>query len=236
MTVPVAGDVRATPRVTERTALVVVLVVLVVWNLTGNLVLPGIAYVPANLAIAALVVAVGRAAGLSWPDLGLARAHLRRGLGLGAAVAALVALVFAVATLVAPLAAFFDDDGVAADSGFDQWFTPLIRIPVGTAIFEELLFRAVLVGLFIRLRDLRFAVVASSVIFGLWHIVPAWEGATGGVAAIVGTIIGTVAITTVAGLAFALLRSRSNSVVAPMLAHAAINSGAYVAALVVTAR
>ena len=236
MTAALDGGVREMPRIGERTALAVLLGVLVVWNLTGNLVLPGVVYVPANLAIAMLVVGVGRSAGLRWPELGLAREDLRRGLVVGGVAAVLVALVLTVAILVPSMASFFESDSVAADSTFDHWFIPIVRIPIGTAVFEELLFRGVLLGLLIRLRSVRFAVVASAVIFGLWHIVPAWESATGDVVQVGGAIIGTVAITTVAGVIFALMRVRSGSVAAPMLAHAALNSFVYVAAVVVIAR
>jgi membrane protease YdiL (CAAX protease family) len=236
MTAALDGGVREMPRIGERTALAVLLGVLVVWNLTGNLVLPGVVYVPANLAVATLVVGLGRAAGLSWPELGMARASLRRGLVVGGVAAVLVAVTLTVTLLIPSVASFFESDSVAADSTFDHWFIPIVRIPIGTAVFEELLFRGVLLGLLIRLRSVRFAVVASAVIFGLWHIVPAWESATGDVVQVGGAIIGTVAITTVAGVIFALMRVRSGSVAAPMLAHAALNSFAYVAAVVVIAR
>jgi membrane protease YdiL (CAAX protease family) len=223
-------------RISERATLVVLLVVFLVWNLTGNLVLPGVVYVPANLAVSAGIVALGRHAGASWSDLGLDPARVRSGLILGCIAAAVVGVVLAFAVLVPSLASFFENDAVSADSTFDHWFTPTIRIPFGTVVFEELLFRSVLLALLMRMRGIRFAVIGSSIVFGLWHIVPAWEGANGGVVQVVGAIIGTVAITTVAGLLFALLRVRSGSVIAPTLAHAATNSFAYLAAIVVATR
>ena len=116
---------------------------------------------------------------------------------------------------------------------FDRWFIPAVRIPIGTAVFEELLFRSVLFGLMARLRTVRFAVIGSSIVFGLWHVVPAWESAADGAGATAGAVVGTVAITTVAGVIFALLRVRSGSVVASMMAHASVNSFAYIGALVV---
>lgn len=89
------------------------------------------------------------------------------------------------------------------------------RIPVGTVLTEELLFRGVLDAL---------SPVASPIFFGLWHIHPA--RAAGDTAA------GTVAATTVAGVMFSWLRARSGSVLAPMLAHWSINaSGAVLASL-----
>ena len=61
---------------------------------------------------------------------------------------------------------------VAADSGFDRWFIPALRIPIGTTVFEELLFRSVLFALLVRLRDVCVAVIMSSIVFGLWHVAP----------------------------------------------------------------
>jgi len=75
--------------------------------------------------------------------------------------------------------------------------------------------------------------VWSSIVFGLWHVVPAWESAADGAGATAGAVVGTVAITMVAGVIFALLRVRSGSVVASMMAHAAVNPFAYIGALVV---
>ena len=48
-------------------------------------------------------------------------------------------------------------------------------------------------------------------------------------------MVGTIAVTTVAGVLFAWLRLRSGSLVAPILAHIATNSFAYVGALVALA-
>ena len=48
--------------------------------------------------------------------------------------------------------------------------------------------------------------------------------------AAIGVVVGTLAVTTVAGAAFGWLRLRSGSVIAPMMAHLATNSFAYVAA------
>ena len=99
-------------------------------------------------------------------------------------------------------------------------------------MFEEVLFRTVLLGALLTRWSTRTALAASSVLFGLWHVVPAWETTSGSVVATAGAIVGTVVVTTVAGLLFGGLRLRSRSVVAPILAHIGTNSFAYVAALV----
>jgi membrane protease YdiL (CAAX protease family) len=77
-----------------------------------------------------------------------------------------------------------------------------------------------------------YAIAADALLFGLWHIPPALNDASGkAAAATLGVVIGTIAATAFAGAVFAWLRVRSGSVVAPMLAHLATNSFAYAAAI-----
>ncbi|MGV8872085.1 MAG: CPBP family intramembrane glutamic endopeptidase [Rhodococcus sp. (in: high G+C Gram-positive bacteria)] len=91
----------------------------------------------------------------------------------------------------------------------------LFRIPVGTVLTEELLFRGVLDAVSPNL---------SPIFFGLWHIHPARAAGD--------TVLGTVLATTVAGLVFSWLRARSGSVLAPALLHYFLNaSGAVLAHL-----
>jgi membrane protease YdiL (CAAX protease family) len=90
----------------------------------------------------------------------------------------IVLVVIGLGLLVPALESFFQDDGVAADSDIDRWFVPLVRIPLvriplGTAVFEEILFRSVFFAFVVRLRDVRTGIIATSIVFGLWHIVPA---------------------------------------------------------------
>jgi uncharacterized protein len=73
----------------------------------------------------------------------------------------------------------------------------------------------------------------SSMLFGLWHVVPALGGGpandalTGAVGSgVMGTILGvlaTVIFTTAAGVVLCYLRQRSDSLLAPILLHWAAN-------------
>ena len=47
-----------------------------------------------------------------------------------------------------------------------------MRIPLETALAEEIIFRGVLLGLGLRTRPRLGAVVSSSIWFGLWHVYP----------------------------------------------------------------
>lgn len=216
----------------ELGALAVVLAFAVLWNVAGNLFVPDWLYVPSNLAAAALVVWVALRSGACAAELGLDRRHLTRGLRLGVIAVAVVAVVLAIALAMPSLESRLADEAVAADSPAMRWFRPLVRIPLGTVVAEELLFRSVLYGLVLRRRGPSAALWWSAGLFGLWHIIPAWETAQGTGLVVLGAVVGTVVATTAAGVLFGLLRRWSGSVVAPGLAHAATNSLAYVAALV----
>lgn len=226
------SDFDERPRRRVLIALAGLLAVAVVWNVAGNLWLPGAWYVPANLLVAGVAVAIARSAGVDWGDLGLARRDAARGAVVGLWAMLVVAGVIAILVAIPASRSFFESDDVAADSSSVRWFTAVVRIPLGTAVFEEVLFRGALFALVLRLTSVRRTVVVTSIIFGLWHVVPSWEGASGTAAAATGAIAGTVAVTTVAGGLFAWLRLRSGSTVASILAHTATNSCAYVAAIV----
>ena len=175
-----------------------------------------------------------RRARFSWEQLGLGRAQLGGGVRIGALAGLLVAAVVAVAVALPATRSFFESASVGADSTARHVLAPLLVIPFGTVVFEETIFRGVLLAVFLARYPRRTAILGSSVIFGLWHLVPAVSAADGKAAiAAIGTVVGTVAVTTVAGVAFAWLRLRSGSLLAPILAHVATNSIAYVGAVIV---
>ena len=174
-----------------------------------------------NLAAGGALVMIAARVGLGVADLGLERARLRRGLLWGGA--AFVGLGLAVAIVGA-----FSPDSLTSDKGYESVtggeaaFKVFVRIPLGTALFEEVVFRSVLLGLLLRnLRPLG-ATLLSSVLFGLWHIVPNVEKMVD-----VGTIARDVGFTFLAGLVFAWLLLGSRSVLAPTLMHWGSNGWAY---------
>ncbi len=171
--------------------------------------------------------------GLSWDELGLARAHLGAGFRVGALAALAVAAVIVVLVAIPGSRGYFDDKNVAAASTAERVFEPLVGIPLGTVVFEEIIFRGVLLGALLRWGTRRRAVIVTSVVFGFWHLPPALTDAHGKTAIeAAGVILGTIAVTTAAGVLFALLRLRSGSLLAPIMAHIATNSFAYVGAIV----
>lgn len=208
-------------------ALGVLVVVLATWNLTRDPFVPGSYHLTANVVLTAVVLGVAWAGGLGADDLGLRRASLGRGFAYGGAVVGVVLAALVVAVLVAPRA--FQDDRVEVGLG-KMLFEVLVEIPLATVMFEEVAFRGVLLGLLRRRLPTWPAVAVSAVLFGIWHVDGVLHRHHGpGLAA---AVAGTVLATTLAGLGFAWLRVRSDSLVAPVLAHWATNSLAFVVAWV----
>ncbi|HEV3401144.1 MAG TPA: CPBP family intramembrane glutamic endopeptidase [Acidimicrobiales bacterium] len=199
-----------------------------------EVVLPDPAYVPANVALGAVLVAVARRAGSSWEDLGLARRHVRPGVAVGAVAASAAVAGMVVAAALPFTRGLFDDERVPADaSGGERLYQTALRIPIGTAAFEELAFRGVLLALLRRRLPTGAAVAIDSALFGLWHIVPtlATARANGIVGAgRVGLVVGSVAATAVGGAVFCALRLRGRHLLAPALLHVAFNDTGYLLA------
>ena len=196
---------------------------------------------PFEQVLAALLVgvvfAIARWAGLGAPELGLARRHLGAGFRWGLGAAAVVVCGVAFVALLPVSQGFFEDDRFSDATAAEVAFDALVRIPIGTALFEELVFRSVLLALLLRRLRPDIAVGASALMFGLWHVLPAlgFADSNAGVAdgASLAVVPVTVAVTALAGGTLAWLRIRSGSVVAPIVVHAALNTSAVVAAWLV---
>jgi uncharacterized protein len=210
------------------------------WSAVANLIIGDRAYVSRNLALAVLLLAVGRKAGASARDLGVERRRSRAGLRWGTAAAGVVAVAVggavALADVVPGIATLLADERAAATEGALMYAT-LVRIPLGTALFEEIAFRGVLLGLLLRVTSTGRAVAASSLVFGLWHIPPTLvtleiNGVAGTSVAGLTGMVGAVVVTTVAGACFCWLRLRSGSLLAPILAHWSTNALGLLAATV----
>lgn len=191
---------------------------------------------PVELLLKALVAGgflayAGIVLGLSTSELGMSHRDVRRGLVVGVIAAGCILAVIAVLVVVPASRGHFTSSRVRTDSPSLHWLEPLVIIPFGTVLFEELIFRGVLLGALLRRWDVRRAVVASSLVFGLWHLPGVIHSSTSNGSLHAGAVAGTVTVTMAAGVLFAVLRLRSSSLVAPVLAHLAFDAGAYVLAL-----
>jgi membrane protease YdiL (CAAX protease family) len=218
----------------------VALALLVVANVMSNRVLPAALYVPWNLAVAVALVVLGLRV-LSPLAMGLA--EWRRGLAWGLTILVLTTGVLLLAVTMPAFNSLYHDRRVGR-SFLEMAYQALVRIPLGTAVVEEIAFRAVLPALFaLRWGVLRGCVVASAC-FGLWHVLPALglnrvdptatsvfgRGAGGVAVAVVFAVTGTM----LGGLFWCWIRYRARSVLATILAHVATNSVGYVIAWFVT--
>lgn len=172
--------------------------------------------------------------GLSWHQLGLARRTHGRGIRWGLGVIGVVGLVYLAGILLPTTrTAFLDVRYHLPPAG--ALFTAFVMIPVGTILLEEVAFRSVLWGFLSRHARMWQVVVASSVLFGLWHVFPAMASATGNEAigsavaglgpfAKVAVVGGTVLFTALGGVLAGELRRRSGSIFASVGMHWATNS------------
>jgi CAAX protease family protein len=195
--------------------------------------------------VSAIAVGAARAVGMAPRDLGLAPTSARRGAAVGVAVGVPIAAAVVAGARHPATRAFFGDARVVELSDRDAAYELFVRIPVVTAATEELLFRSVLLAVASDWLGVRRAVVYTSIVFGVWHVVPALHshrhnpsaaGAVDGMGGRVALVAGTIAATMVAGLGLCVLRVRTNSVVAPIIVHAVINGTAFAVARAASAR
>lgn len=227
----------------ERTRLGVLIGAIAAWNVVINVVVPSPAYMPANLAAAFVLLFVSQRWGLGPRQLDLPGDEPRRGVRFGIAGAAVAVAAIGVGVSWEWTRRFFEDATVLDLAGVGLAYQVFVRIPFGTAVFEEVAFRGVLFSQWNRAMSLRSATLGSSVLFGVWHVLPtlgrldlnpAGGYAVNGIATI-GIVIAAVVATTVAGFVFVWLRLRSGSLLAPIVAHAAINSSAFLVGWLVSA-
>lgn len=217
--------------------------VLAVFNVargTGLLGPARYAWVPVSLLVAALVL-IAWSTGATRADLGLEPADMPAGVRYGAGAAGIILLVLTVAAVI-PAANGFLHDSRAQISGGRLLYELAVPILLLTAIPEELAFRGVLLGSAVRLWGPWRASLITSALFGLWHIAPTLHtmsgnaevaSASASLAGQVLVVLGSVAVTFLAGLAFCWLRLRSGSLIAPVIAHVATNGLALTVAWVV---
>ncbi len=204
--------------------------VLVVFTVARSFGLLGPPVVTVAILIGTLVL-VAWTARATLADLGLGRADLGAGLRYGASAVGIVLLVLIVAAAI-PATNGFLHDSRAQISGGRLLYEVGVSIVVLTAIPEEFAFRGVLLGSALRLWGPWRASLVTSALFGLWHIAPTLHTmsdnrAVRGLSATAGgqalLVLGSIAVTFIAGLVFCWLRLRSRSLIAPVMAHAATN-------------
>ncbi|MEO6126686.1 MAG: CPBP family intramembrane glutamic endopeptidase [Ilumatobacteraceae bacterium] len=204
--------------------------ILAIANVMSNRVLPSQVYVPWNAGVAIGITLIARRI-VSDDQLGLG--EWRRGFRFGMVLVVVTTAILLMGLAMPAVNKLFEDKRVSTGVA-TVLYQAVVRIPLGTVLLEELAFRSVLPGLVARRHGVMRGAIVASVLFGLWHVLPALNinnvnpvardvfgsGLGGKAAAVAFAVVGTM----LAGLWLCLIRYRARSVLAPMMAHIATNS------------
>ncbi len=212
--------------------LLAVVLVMVASNVATNR-LPQRWYVPVCVLGSALLLTLAWLDGLSADDLGLGRGTILPGLLWASLIVLLVAVVYGVAAAWPRTRGAFADRRAMEATGRVIAGRALIAIPFGTVLLEETAFRGVLFGMLSVRHGTVWAICGTSLLFGLWHILPAstMHASHAGVSNVLGgdrrglvlAVLSTVLFTAAGGVVFALLRLWSDSLLPPIGLHWALN-------------
>ena len=227
-----------TPDTRRHAAEAAALAIVTAHNWLSNRRIPAPLYVPANVAVAAALVAIGRWGGASAADLGLDPADGIRGTLAGAGFGAAAAAAVVAASAMPASRRWFLDDRALQLTPSAAAYEALVRIPLGTALAEELTFRSALLGISLQQRSWPASVAWTSALFGLWHVLPTIDtlpkhivGRTAIDAGQTRHAVGAaVAATGAGGVVLAALRWASGSIATPVVVHAVLNATALLAA------
>ncbi|MFH8750828.1 lysostaphin resistance A-like protein [Streptomyces rimosus] len=232
-----AGDaVHASRPMSTSAAVSITVAVLVIANVVNNRWAPGFGVLTA-VVVSVLLLGVLFRAGGTWADAGLDATTLKRGALWAVVLIGLVGVGYAVAALLPVTRGLFADERYGGLTGGQVALRVLVLVPVGTVFLEEVAFRGVLYGLVRRVRGAVWAAGVSSVLFGVWHVLPSLGLAVDkpaltplfgrSVAGAVIAVVAAVLFTGAAGVLFCELRRRSGSLLAPMGLHWAVNAFGY---------
>jgi len=214
------------------TAIAVVVGLLILVNIVLHRT-PEAAYVPLSILAALVFLGIGRLVNLSWAELGLGAGTLIAGALWGALLVLVVAVVYLIGASIPSTRKWFGDRRAIETHGGHIARRALIDVPFGTVLLEETAFRSVLYALIVRRENTVAAIIGTSVLFGLWHILPALpmhdshdairETVGTGRRARIITVTLTVIGTGLGGVVFALLRWWTDSLLPPVGLHWALN-------------
>jgi membrane protease YdiL (CAAX protease family) len=197
-------------------------------------------YVPANACASGAALSAALASGLTVTDIGVGRGSWRPGRA-GAGFAATVAAGWLVIAAIPATRPVLGDKRAAGLDARSAVYQALVRIPVGTVLWEEIAFRGVLQAALRRVMPPGCAIAVTSAVFGIWHVRPTVQalhvnGLTADRGKAVSRTAAGVAATAAGGALLSWLRERSGSLTAPVLLHLATNCGGIVAAWAVAGR
>lgn len=197
-------------------------------------------YVLLNLCATGATLSAAAASGLTAADLGLGRDTWPPG-RLAARAAAAVAAGWLLLAVTPPARPVLNDNRITSLEGHAIAYQALIRIPLGTVLWEETAFRGVLQAALRRAMPESAAIAVAGGIFGIWHIRPTLDalranGLTASRKQTVARAFAGSAATAAGGTLLSWLRSHSGSLTAPALLHLATNCGGLITAWAVASR
>lgn len=187
-------------------------------------------YVWINLfTLSMLFVITNKYLKLSLNDLGYGMGYFIQSMIIGLILSAVVIFLFIILLIILPhLPIKINPPHIEANSFNELLYRLLFRIPLGTAFFEENLFRGICYGYLIKNHSIKRAFLITSLLFAVWHITPALKVVSSNfqmafnLLGIVVLFIGLLGAF-FAGVFFALLRYYGKSIIGCILAHALIN-------------
>jgi uncharacterized protein len=192
----------------------------------------GAPYITAGLVTTGGLALIAWRHGLTAASIGLARSTWLTGALWALGIVLAVGTVIGIAGSIPRLHHLFADERITEVTGATTARRALLDIPFGTVLIEEFAFRGVMLALMTSLTESTvWAVVVTSVLFGLWHISPALEmhdahQSTSGASWT--TVLGTVIFTGLSGAGFAVLRLFTGSLLPPSALHWAANGSGVV--------
>lgn len=183
----------------------------------------------ANLALLAIILGWMTRRGYGIGELGLGRTSLGKGVALGVAGGVGVAAIPVVFILLAPLVTGdpIRNEGITSLSGADLFWRLAVRVPLGTAFFEEAAYRGALYASFFRWSGSRGAIIGTSLVFTFWHVVVssltvAGSGLAGHPAMVFLGVMLSLAGVLAGGVIFAALRCWTRGIAAAASLHWAV--------------
>src|SRR5215831_381471 len=210
-------------------------------NLAGTLPWHRRRYILLNVCATGAALAAAAASGLTATDLGLGRAELLPGVRLGSRLAAAAAGGWVLIAAVPATRPVLRDERIIGLSGRELAYQVLLRIPLGTVLWEETAFRGILQAALGRVMPAGAAIAVTAGVFGIWHVAPTAAAlringlADSPVRTLAGVSAG-VAATAAGGVLLSWLRTRSGSLAAPIMLHLATNCGGALTAWAVARR
>lgn len=190
-------------------------------------------YSLSNLLVAATTVGASLLFGITVSDLGLSTNTIISGIlyGLAFSIPIIIAVIF-IATRT-PFNKHFSHAPKKQFSRSKFIYEVGFRIPFGTALSEEVIFRGALMALLSQNYSFTVAAILSSLIFGLWHIFPTLHTNKSNDPLInymddqrkrsIIAVVAAVVATSILGFVLTIINNQSQSLVSSWIIHSSIN-------------